>query len=79
MKFTLTQCAWFGIVSSALALAPVATINICANHLASHSPSGVQVFLAHTPDQGETKALTQLSLTGETGIVFIFAIGASST
>ena len=68
MKFTLTQCAWFGIVSSALALAPVATINICANHLASHSPSGVQVFLAHTPDQGETKALTQLCWTGERGL-----------
>ena len=68
MKFTLTQCAWLAVVCATMALAPAATTNICANHLASNSPSGVQVFLAHTPEQGETKSLTQLCWAGERGL-----------
>ena len=68
MRFNLSQYAWFGVALGALALAPAPTTIIIANHLASKSPSGVQLFLAYTPEQGEVKATTQLCWNGERGL-----------
>ena len=68
MRFAFTQCAWFGIAFATVALSPISNQTIIQNVVASTSPSGVNIFLAHTPAQGDTKPATQLCWGGERGV-----------
>lgn len=68
MRFNPSQCAWFGVALATLAFAPVTKQTITVNHFSTNSPSGVNVFLAYAPAQGETKSLTQLCWGGDRGL-----------